>query len=120
MQQACKRPKSVQGLGQGEGVGLNGIKELRRVINLSLHATRETAHTIGHSMAVMMATERRFWLNLSGIREKDKAFLLDAPLSPPGLFGDAVSSVIERFQRFIPHHHKSSVGENGSKDHYSL
>lgn len=34
-------------------------------------------------------TERHLWLNLSGIWEKDRTFLLDAPLSPSGLFGDS-------------------------------
>lgn len=56
--------------------------------------------------------ERRLWLNLSGINERDQAFLLNVPLSPSGLFSVAVSSVFERFQeakfqsaafkRFIP------------------
>lgn len=46
-----------------------------------------------------------------------KSFLLDALLLPPGLFGDAVSSVVKRFQeakkqaaafqRFIPRLHQS-------------
>lgn len=27
-----------------------------------------------------------------------KAFLLDAPLAPSGLFGDSVNTVVERFQ----------------------
>lgn len=37
---------------------------------------------------------------LSGIKEKDELFLLDAPLSPPNLFGDAVSSVV-KFQQAL-------------------
>lgn len=57
--------------------------------------------------------ERHLWLNLSGIKEKDKTFFLDALLSPAGLFVDAVTSVVERFQevkkqaaafqRYFPH-----------------
>ncbi len=31
------------------------------------------------------------------IREKEKVFLLDAPISQTGLFGEAVSSVVEKF-----------------------
>ncbi|XP_048037401.1 SLAM family member 9-like [Megalobrama amblycephala] len=31
-------------------------------------------------------------------KEKDKNILMDAPLSPVGLFGDVVSSVVDRFQ----------------------
>ncbi|KAI2658972.1 ORF V: Enzymatic polyprotein [Labeo rohita] len=46
------------------------------------------------------------------MKEKDRVFLLDAPLSPSGLFGDAVNAVVDRyqearkqaaaFQRFLP------------------
>jgi hypothetical protein len=36
--------------------------------------------------------------NLAGMKERGKIFLLDAPLSPAGLFGDSVNTVIERFQ----------------------
>jgi len=35
-------------------------------------------------------TERHFCHNLSGLKEKDKSFLLDAPLLPSSLFGDSV------------------------------
>lgn len=69
-------------------------------------------------MAVPIALERHLWLNLSNIKEKDKSFLLDATLSPPGLFGDAVNSVIERFQevkkqeatfqQYLPHNSQVS------------
>lgn len=65
-------------------------------------------------MAALIASERHLRLNLSNIMEKDNFFLLDALLSPPGLFGDAVNSIIERFQeakkqaatfqQYLPHH----------------
>ncbi len=67
---------------------------------------------IGRSMAAMVAAERHLWLTLSDIKDKDRDFLLDAPLAPLGLFGDAVESVVDRhrearkqtgtFQRFLP------------------
>ncbi len=38
------------------------------------------------------------WLNLRNIKGKDKNFLMDAPFYLSGLFGDAVNSVVERFQ----------------------
>ncbi|XP_048037449.1 uncharacterized protein LOC125262674 [Megalobrama amblycephala] len=88
------------------------IQEIRMATDLALRATKETAKEIGRSMAALVATERHLWLNLSDIRERDKASLMDAPLSPAGLFGDAVTTVVERFQeakkqsaafqRFIP------------------
>ncbi|KAI2665989.1 Transposon Ty3-G Gag-Pol polyprotein [Labeo rohita] len=49
-------------------------------------------------MAAMVAAERHLWLILSDMKEKDRVFLLDAPLEPPGLFGDAVESVVSRYQ----------------------
>jgi len=41
-------------------------------------------------MTALVAIERDLWLNLSGIKDKDKNFLLDTPLSPAGLFGDSL------------------------------
>lgn len=50
-------------------------------------------------MAALLAAERHLWLNLSDIKEKDKAFLLDAPFSFPGHFGNAMNMRVERFQK---------------------
>lgn len=33
-----------------------------------------------HSLAAMVVMERHLWLNLEDIREKEKNFLLDAPI----------------------------------------
>ncbi len=85
-------------LDEGEGIGPDTVCELRQVTDLSLRATKETARSIGRSMAALVATERHLWLNLSNIKGKDKHFLMDAPLSSSGLFGDAVNLVVERFQ----------------------
>ncbi|KAI2652819.1 Transposon Ty3-G Gag-Pol polyprotein [Labeo rohita] len=74
------------------------ISELRRTADLSLRATKETARAIGRSMASLVAAERHLWLTLSDMKEKDRVFLLDAPLSPSGLFGDAVNAVVDRYQ----------------------
>lgn len=49
-------------------------------------------------MSALVATERHLWLNLSGIQEKQKTFLLDAPIATSGLFGKAVDAVVNRFQ----------------------
>ncbi|KAI2660091.1 Transposon Ty3-G Gag-Pol polyprotein [Labeo rohita] len=66
-------------------------------------------------MAALVAAERHLWLTLSDMKEKDRVFLLDAPLSPSGLFGVSVTSVVDRyqearkqaaaFQRFLPLRH---------------
>ncbi len=67
---------------------------LHTAADVSLWATKEMARAIGHSMAM----ERNLWLNLSDIKEKVRFFLLDTPLIPSGLLGNAVNSVIERIQ----------------------
>lgn len=41
--------------------------------------------------------ERHLWLNLTGIKGKDKVFLLDAPVSSSSLFGDSVNTLVWRF-----------------------
>ncbi len=90
--------KLLADLDEGEGVGPNAVCELHRATDLSLRAAKEMAKSIGGSMAALVATERHLWLNLRNIKGKDKNFLMDAPLSSSGLFGDAVNSVVERFQ----------------------
>lgn len=98
-------------LDEGKGVEPDMVadKELRKATDLSLPATKETARAIGHSMTAMVVKERHLWMNLSGIKERDKSFLLDTPLSPPGIFGDTVNTVFKdkkqaaAFQRFIPY-----------------
>ncbi len=85
-------------LDEGEEVKSEDTKELRRTADLSLRATKKTAKAIGWSMAALVAVERHLWLTLSDIIEKDRVFLLDAPLVPSGLFGDGVNSVVDRFQ----------------------
>lgn len=83
---------------EGEEVSRKAFFEPRRATDLSLPATKETAKSIGHSMAALVAMERHLWLKLSNIKERDKSFLLDAPLSSSSLFSDSVNMVIDRFQ----------------------
>ncbi|KAL0164213.1 hypothetical protein M9458_039966, partial [Cirrhinus mrigala] len=99
-------------LDESDEISRDDISEPRRAADLSLRATKETARAIGQSMAALVAAERHLWLTLSDMKEKDRVFLLDAPLAPSGLFGDAVNSVVDRyqearkqaaaFQRFLP------------------
>ncbi len=49
-------------------------------------------------MSGSVAAERHLWLKLTEIREKEKVFLLDAPISQSGLFGEAVSAVVNKFR----------------------
>ncbi len=72
---------------EGTGLTPEAVKELRRATDLALRATKHTARAVGRSMVGSVAAERHFWLNLTEIREKEKVFLLDAPISQSGLFG---------------------------------
>ncbi len=59
-------------LDEGEGIGPSAVCKLIRATDLSLRAAKETAKSIGRSMAALVATERHLWLNLSNIKGKDK------------------------------------------------
>ncbi len=80
------------------GLTPEAVKDLRRATDLAFRATKHTARTVGRSMAGSVAAERHLWLNLTDIREKEKVFLLDASILQSGLFGVAVSSVVEKFR----------------------
>lgn len=85
-------------LDEGEGITPEAVKELRRATDLALRATKHTARAVGRTMAGLISVERHLWLNLTDIKEKDKSFLMDAPVSRDGLFGEAVTSVVEKFR----------------------
>ncbi len=82
---------------EGTGLTPEAVKELRRATDLALRATKHTARAVGRSMAASVAAERHLWLNLTEIREKEKVFLMDAPISQSGLYGEAVSTVVDKF-----------------------
>lgn len=79
---------------EGNRVTPEAVKELHKATDLALRATKHTARALGRSMAGAVAVERHLWLNLTEIRDKDKVFLLDAPISQSGLFGEAVNTVV--------------------------
>ncbi|ROL44499.1 hypothetical protein DPX16_0387 [Anabarilius grahami] len=88
----------LKDLDQGQGLSPDVVDELRRTTDLALRATKQTAALIGRSMAAMVATERHLWLNMADIGEKEKGFLLDAPVSPSELFGGSVETVVGKFR----------------------
>ncbi len=83
---------------EGTGLTPEAVKELRRATDLALRATKHTARAVGRSMAALVAAECHLWLNLTEIREREKVFLMDAPISQSGLFGEAVSAVVDKFR----------------------
>ncbi|CAM4537370.1 unnamed protein product [Leuciscus chuanchicus] len=88
----------LRDLDQVQGLTPDAVAELRCTTDLALLATKQTAAAIGRSLAAMVATERHLWVNLAGIREKEKTFLLDAPVSPSEFFGASVEAVVGRFR----------------------
>ena len=93
----------LKDLSAGSTIDEEAFSELRRATDLSLRATKQTARAIGRSMSALVSTERHLWLNLTGIKEKDRLFLLDSPVSPSGLFGDSVNTVVTRFKEVKKH-----------------
>ncbi len=83
---------------KGTGLTPEAVKELRRATDLALRATKHTARAVRHSMVVSVAAECHLLLNLTEIHEKEKVFLMDAPISQSGLFGEAVSAVVDKFR----------------------
>ncbi len=83
---------------EGTGLTPEAVKELRRATDLALRATKHTARAVGRSMAASVAAERHLWLNLTEIRERERVFLMDAPISQSGLFGEALSAVVDKFR----------------------
>lgn len=98
----------LRNLDHGEVFGPEAIQEPCQATDHTLQATKQTACAIGCSM---VAVEWHLWLNLTGIKKKDKVFLLDTLISPFGLFGDAVNTVryqeakrqLVVFKDLIPH-----------------
>ncbi len=88
----------LKDLDKSQGLSPDEVAELRRTIDLALHATKQAATVMGRSMAAMVVMERHLWVNLADIGKKEKGFLLDAPVSPSELFGTSVETVVEKFR----------------------
>lgn len=81
----------LKDLDEGNGVGPDIVKELHWVTDFPLRSTKK--------MAALVATERHLWLNLSGIKEKEKSFLLNGSFLC--LVQEAKKQFIN-FHKFIP------------------
>ncbi len=65
--------------------------------DFALMATKRAAQAMGKAMGFMVVLQRHLWLNLADLKEADRKVLLNAPVAPSGLFGDAVESITELF-----------------------
>ncbi len=73
------------------------VNDLRAATDFALMATKRAAQAIGRTMGFIVVQQRHLWLTLADLKDADRKVLLNAPITPSGLFGDAVESIIERF-----------------------
>ncbi len=82
---------------EGTGLSPEAVKELRRATDLALRATKHTALAVGRSMVASVAAERHLWLNLDRDSWEGKGvFWWTHPSQQSGLFGEAVSAVVDK------------------------
>lgn len=74
------------------------MTELRKGTDLSLRLTRCSAQAIGRNMGALIASQRYLWLSLSRLSDSEKSPLLDAPVSPRRIFGEAVTLMTAKFE----------------------
>src|SRR4029434_1350260 len=63
------------------------VAELRCATDLSLRLTRCTSQALGRVMGAAVATQSSLWLSLAEMSDREKAPLLDAPVSVQGALG---------------------------------
>ncbi len=82
---------------EGRALTAEAVKDLCTATDFALMATKRVAQAMGKAMGFMIALQRHLWLNLTDLKDADHKVLLNALVTPSGLFGDAVESIIERF-----------------------
>jgi LSD1 subclass zinc finger protein len=100
----------------------SAVTDLRSATDLALRATKAAAQALGRCMASLCVSERHLWLTLTDMGDSERAAFLNAPLSPSGLFGSAVTGIVDRFSEvqkatqamnlFLPRRASSSAGRS--------
>lgn len=78
----------------GGSVTAEAMKDLRVATDFTLMATNLSAHFIGQSMSFMVVLHWHICLTQADLKDSDHNTLLNVPVTPSGLFGDAVESVV--------------------------
>ncbi len=86
-------PSSLTTLDGGAAKGYTRIPP----VDLTLRATKVTARAVGRAMSTLVVQERHLWLCLADMRDTDKVWFLNSPVSQTGLFGDAVENFAQQF-----------------------
>ncbi|KAL0154925.1 hypothetical protein M9458_049188, partial [Cirrhinus mrigala] len=85
-----------------EGPDPESLRKLRTAADLALAASKKVAQGIGHNMGSLVVLHRHLWLTLTEMRDAEKRQLLDAPVSPQGLFGVAFAEALKQ-SKMLPH-----------------
>ncbi len=92
-----------------EGPDPESFRKLRTAADLALAESKKVAQGIGRSMGSLVVLQRHLWLTLTEMRDAEKQQLLDAPVSPQGLFGVTVEAFSEKYtealkqSKMLPH-----------------
>lgn len=76
------------------------VHNFRAATDLALMATKLSAQAIGKSMRFLVVLQRHLWLTLAELKDNERNALLNAPITPAGLFGDAVE--LESYESAAP------------------
>ncbi len=79
---------------EGGALSPDAVNGLHDATDFALMATKYAAQAIGKDNGFLVVLQRHLLLCL---KDTDRKVLLNAPVTPSGLFGDAVESIIERF-----------------------
>ncbi len=82
---------------EGGALSPDAVNDLHDATDFGLMATKYAAQAISKDNGFLVVLQRHLLLNLANLKDADRKVLLNAPVTPSGLFGDAVESIIERF-----------------------
>ncbi len=87
--------KLLQSL-EGGTASPEAVNDLRAATDFALMVIKRAAQAIGRTMGFMVVQQKHLGLTLADLKDSDRKVLLNAPITPSSLFGDAVESIIER------------------------
>ncbi len=86
--------KLLQSL-EGGTASPEAVNDLRAATDFALMVIKRAAQAIGRTMGFMVVQQRHLGLTLADLKDSDRKVLLNAPITPSSLFGDAMESIIE-------------------------
>ncbi|MGH0128727.1 UNVERIFIED_CONTAM: hypothetical protein FKN15_035965 [Acipenser sinensis] len=71
------------------------LDELRLINKNLLRVSKLNGQAVGRNLAALVDARRQRWLSQARVPDRDKALLLDAPITPGHTFGPAVDEVLQ-------------------------